>query len=97
MTAPVMTAFGAQMGRLMAERGMSLHRLARLVNYDVGYLCKVKNGRKRPSAALAARVDAALGAGGALACLAPAARSRRQRRGDVHRVGCAARSRVHAG
>src|SRR6266849_2721229 len=66
-----MTAFGEEMRRLMAERGISLHQLAKIVNYDVGYLCKVKNGRKPPSAAIAARVDAALGAGGALAALAP--------------------------
>jgi transcriptional regulator with XRE-family HTH domain len=70
----VMTAFGEQMSRLMAEQGMSLHRLARVVHYDVGYLCKVKNGRKRPSAALAARVDEAL-ARGRGACLPGARRA----------------------
>jgi hypothetical protein len=78
-----MTAFGEQMARLMAERDMSLHRLARLASYDVGYLCKVKNGRKRPSAALAAQVDEVLGAGGVLISLAPAVPSRGQGRGDV--------------
>ena len=83
----VMTAFGEQMGRLMAERGVSLHRLARLVNYDVGYLCKVKNGHKRPSAALAVRVDEALGAGGVLIGLAPAVQPHRQGRGDVPAAG----------
>jgi transcriptional regulator with XRE-family HTH domain len=67
----IMTAFGADMRRLMAERGISLRQLARIVNYDVGYLCKVKNGCKPPSAAIAARVDAALGAGDALTALAP--------------------------
>jgi tetratricopeptide (TPR) repeat protein len=66
-----MTAFGAHMRRLMDERGMSLHKLAKIVNYDVGYLCKVRNGHKPASLEVAARVDKALGADGALAALAP--------------------------
>src|SRR5260370_7699109 len=68
----IMTAFGEQMRRVMAERGMSLHKLAKIVNYDVGYLCKVRNGQKPASPVMAARVDNALGAGGALIALAPA-------------------------
>jgi transcriptional regulator with XRE-family HTH domain len=63
----IMTAFGEHMRRLMAERGMSLHQLAKITNYDVGYLSKVRNSRKPASLALAARVDAALGADGTLA------------------------------
>ena len=73
----IMTAFGADLCRRMAERGMSLHRLAKIVHYDAGYLCKVKNGHKPPSAAIAARVDAALGAAGALTALAPTRPARR--------------------
>jgi len=76
--------FGAQLRRLLAERGMSLHRLAKTVNYDVGYLCKVKNGRKRASAEMAARIDQALGADGALVACVPepksAARSAERRK-----------------
>ena len=77
-----MTAFGEHLRRLMAERGMSLHRLAKVVNYDVGYLCKVRNGHKPPSPAMAARVDQALAAGGALIALAPAPAAGQRRRGD---------------
>ena len=77
-----MTAFGEHMRRLMAERGMSLHRLAKIVNYDVGYLCKVRNGHKPPSPAMAAQVDNALRADGALIALAPAPAARQRHRED---------------
>ena len=79
-----MTAFGEQMRRVMAERGMSLHKLAKIVNYDVGYLCKVRNGQKPASPAMATLVDKALDAGGALAALAPAPPARQRHRQDVH-------------
>jgi len=78
-----MTAFGEHMRRLMAERGMSLHRLAKDVNYDVGYLCKVRNGQKPASPEVAAQVDKALGAGGALIALIPASAARQRRREGV--------------
>ncbi len=77
-----MTAFGEQMRRVMAERGMSLHKLAKIVNYDVGYLCKVRNGQKPASPVMAARVDNALGAGGALIALAPAPPVKQRHRED---------------
>jgi tetratricopeptide (TPR) repeat protein len=67
----IMTAFGEQMRRLMTERDTSLHQLAKIVNYDVGYLSKVRNGRKPASRELAAVVDRALGADGALVALGP--------------------------
>src|SRR6266566_69123 len=82
MRTETMTAFGEHMRRLMAERGMSLHRLAKIVNYDVGYLCKVRNGHKTPSPAMAAQVDNALRADGALIALAPAPAARQRHRED---------------
>jgi hypothetical protein len=65
-----MAAFGAEMRRLMAEQGLSLRRLASLTAYDVGYLSKVRNGRKPATRELAARVDDALGAQGMLLAMA---------------------------
>ncbi|WP_171843072.1 helix-turn-helix domain-containing protein [Carbonactinospora thermoautotrophica] len=65
-----MTRFGDEMRRLMAEQGVSLRGLAKRVHYDVGYLSKVANGRKPPSAELATALDAALDADGALTALA---------------------------
>ncbi len=73
-----MTEFGDLMRRLMAERGISLHRLAKDLNYNVGYLCKVRNGTKPAPRELAARVDEALSAGGELAALAPERPARRR-------------------
>jgi len=62
----VTASFGEEMRRLMARRGLSLHRLATLASYDVGYLSKVMNGRKPASRALAARLEEVLGAEGVL-------------------------------
>lgn len=64
-----MATFGERMKTLMAERGISLRKLARTIDYDVGYLSKVANGHKRPSRAMAERIAAALGAGDTLAAL----------------------------
>jgi hypothetical protein len=66
-----MTSFGDLMARLMAEQGVSLHRLAKIVHYDVGYLSKVRSGKKPASRKLAAQLDSALKAGGELESLAP--------------------------
>lgn len=66
-----MSEFGSELGRLLAERGMSLHQAARLTHYDVSYLSKVINGRKPGSAELAAALDKVLGTDGDLAALAP--------------------------
>jgi len=60
------TAFGQEMRRLMAERGLGLRELARRASYDPGYLSKVANGRKDVSRDLARRLDETLGAGGGL-------------------------------
>jgi transcriptional regulator with XRE-family HTH domain len=68
--AHAMTDFGAELRRLLAERGMSLNELARRSNYDPGYLSKVGSGQKRATAAVAARLDDVLGAGGSLSALA---------------------------
>lgn len=66
-----MRTFGEELRRLMAERGVSLRGLARLVHYDPGHLSRVVNGRTPPSVGLARAVDAALDAGGTLVRLVP--------------------------
>jgi transcriptional regulator with XRE-family HTH domain len=58
--------FGAELGRLQKERGLSLHELARRSYYNVGYLSKVVRGLKGGSRELALRMDKALGADGVL-------------------------------
>ncbi|MEZ0072256.1 helix-turn-helix domain-containing protein [Planotetraspora sp. GP83] len=63
--------FGERMRALMDERGQSLRGLAKQINYDVGYLSKIVNGRKPPSRSAAERIDAALDAGGSLVALLP--------------------------
>lgn len=64
--------FGDKMLTLMAERGMSLRKLAKVAHYDSSHLSRVSRGHKQPSQELAARLDELLGAGGELAALAPA-------------------------
>ncbi|MGW6867095.1 nSTAND1 domain-containing NTPase [Streptomyces sp. NPDC054912] len=63
--------FGAALRQVRTERGLSLSALARLMHYSKGYLSKIENGTKPPTADLAQRCDEALGAGGALARLVP--------------------------
>ncbi len=65
-----MSELGSEVGRLLAERGMSLRQAARLAHYDVSYLSKVVNGHKPGSPGLAAALDEVLGAGGTLAGIA---------------------------
>lgn len=62
--------FGETLRQLMADRGLSLRKLARISNYDVGYLSKVRNGLWPPSQALAERLDEVLEADGRLLALA---------------------------
>ncbi|MEV5824202.1 helix-turn-helix transcriptional regulator [Spirillospora sp. NPDC052242] len=71
--------FGEKMKALMAERGLSLRKLAVAVHYDVSLLSKVSRDLKPPSRALAHQLDTALGADGELAALAaePATRDPR--------------------
>ncbi len=61
-----MADFGDEVRRLLAERGMSLRELARRSHYHVSYLSNVCNGRKPPTAQMAAELDELLGAGGKL-------------------------------
>jgi transcriptional regulator with XRE-family HTH domain len=61
-----MSDFGAELGRLRREHGLSLHELARRSHYDVGYLSKVIRGHKHGSRELALHMDKLLGADGAL-------------------------------
>jgi transcriptional regulator with XRE-family HTH domain len=66
-----MATFGVRMRRLMADRGISLRRLARSTYYDLGHLSRVSRDLKPPSPELARALDDALGADGELAALAP--------------------------
>lgn len=62
-----MATFGEKLRDLMAERGLSLRKLAPRVPCDPGYLSKVARDLQVPSREMAARIDDALDAGGALA------------------------------
>ncbi|GAA0952851.1 helix-turn-helix transcriptional regulator [Nonomuraea longicatena] len=66
-----MTTFGEKMRALMAERGISLRKLAKATHYDAGYLSKVANDLKRPSTPLAQQLEAALNADGEFVDLVP--------------------------
>ncbi|TDD59947.1 XRE family transcriptional regulator [Actinomadura darangshiensis] len=66
-----MVTFGEKLRQLMAERGISQRKLARLVPCDDGFLSRIGNDRRRPSPELAARLDELLDAGGELAALRP--------------------------
>jgi tetratricopeptide (TPR) repeat protein len=61
-----MADFAAEVRRHMTERGMTLRGLARAASYDPSYLSKVLSGRKPAPAALRARLDEILDAGGAI-------------------------------
>ncbi|MFH8405636.1 helix-turn-helix domain-containing protein [Streptomyces sp. NPDC018019] len=58
--------FGEALRRLRREKEVSLRTLAQLVHYSKGYLSKIENGEKPPTADVARRCDAALAADGAL-------------------------------
>lgn len=72
-------AFGDELRRLLAERGMSLRALARGARCDPGYLSRVVNGHKPVTPHLAAILDDTLCAGGRLrtAAAVPALAGRR--------------------
>jgi transcriptional regulator with XRE-family HTH domain len=74
-------SFGTELRRRRAGAGLSLTDLAALVHYSRSHLSKVETGAKVPSRDLARRCDAALGAEGALAVLAPARSGVRTRSG----------------
>ncbi|TDC70171.1 XRE family transcriptional regulator [Actinomadura sp. GC306] len=61
--------FGERLRQLMAERGISQRRLAKLVPCNDGYLSKLARNLQVPSAEMAAQLDEALDAGGQLAAL----------------------------
>ncbi|HEX4255047.1 MAG TPA: helix-turn-helix transcriptional regulator, partial [Streptosporangiaceae bacterium] len=66
-----MGEFGEELARRMATRGVGVRELARRVHYNAGHISNLRTGRARPSPELAADLDTALDAGGALAELAP--------------------------
>jgi transcriptional regulator with XRE-family HTH domain len=68
--------FGPELRRLRIDAGWSLGELARSLHYSKGYLSKIENGEKQPSAEVARRCDTALHAEGRLAELLPARRRR---------------------
>ena len=52
--------FGDELGRLLAERGMSQRELARRSHYDSGYINKLVRGVKQATPAVAERLDEVL-------------------------------------
>lgn len=76
-----MTAFGHTLQALLNERDMSLRRLAEISHYDVGYLSKVVNGKKPPSADMARRLEEVLEAPGDLIRHVPLRAALIERRG----------------
>jgi DNA-binding XRE family transcriptional regulator len=63
------TRFGAEVRRLRMAAGLSLAELAQRAHYSKGYLSKIENGEKPANPDLAAMLDGALDAGGALVAL----------------------------
>jgi transcriptional regulator with XRE-family HTH domain len=70
---PSSAEFGTELRRHRLEKDISLAQLARAVHYSKGYLSRIENGTRSPNRDLARRCDVALGIGGALAALLPAA------------------------
>ncbi|MEV3961574.1 helix-turn-helix transcriptional regulator [Nocardia sp. NPDC050193] len=62
--------FGPAMKRKRAERGLTADDLARVISYDRSALSRIERGNRRPTMDIAARIDAALDAGGSLVRLA---------------------------
>ncbi|MGC5051405.1 helix-turn-helix domain-containing protein [Micromonospora sp. DT48] len=61
--------FPAELARLRRERGVSLRQLAAAVNHGKSVIHQLETGRTRPAVDIAARLDDALAAGGALAAM----------------------------
>ena len=61
--------FGEKLRALMAERGMSLRKLAPAVPCDVGHLSRISRNLRTPSLPLAKRLDELLDAGGELTAM----------------------------
>lgn len=68
-------AFGAELTRLMDEQGIGVRELARAVPCNPGNISGLRNGSKRPSAAMAKALDTALGVKDVLTALVPKAPS----------------------
>lgn len=62
--------FGAEVRARRERRKLSLKQLARLINYGASYLGSIERGERPPQTDLAASLDAALHADGALLALA---------------------------
>ncbi|BCJ62015.1 hypothetical protein Jiend_54370 [Micromonospora endophytica] len=61
--------FPAELARLRRDRGLSLRQLAAAANYGKSVIHQLETGQTRPAVDVAARLDAALDAGGILAGL----------------------------
>lgn len=70
--------FGESMRALMAERRISLRKLASLIPADPGHLSRLSRDLKPPSKEMAERIDAALRADGRLTALVPRSRENGQ-------------------
>lgn len=61
-----MSDFATELGRLMTAQGVGPSELARRSGWSTGYISQLRSGKGYPSVAVAADLDAALSAGGAL-------------------------------
>src|SRR4051812_41830490 len=52
------THFGRQLRKERLARGISIHELARLTGLTAGHLSRIENGKRSPTAAVAAACDA---------------------------------------
>ena len=66
-------SFGARLRSLRISAGMSMGELAKRINFSKGYLSKIENDHRPPSALVARQCDHVLGAGGELTALVPVA------------------------
>jgi len=64
------------MKRLRTTRGLTVGDVAHLISYDRSALSRIERGNRRPTMDIAARIDAALGAGGTLVELVERSNSR---------------------
>jgi transcriptional regulator with XRE-family HTH domain len=65
-----MGSFARALDALISEHGISVSALARRVPCDRALICRYRNGRQKPSAKMARRLDDILGAAGELVALA---------------------------
>jgi hypothetical protein len=72
-----MSDFGTELARLMAERGVGVRELARMVPCNPGHISNLRGGKVRPSPELAEALDERLEAVGSLCALVSAHERRR--------------------